>query len=79
MENDLRMSEAPQEEREYFENGDVKLEVRHFSTVEPDGTPFEFYDYVLEVGGAAYLLLQEKQWGELRELLEAYWQEVDDV
>jgi hypothetical protein len=73
MESDVRMSRAPDEEREYFENGDVKLEVRRF----PSGDG-EFVDYVLEVGGAAYLLLQEKQWGELRELLEAYWQQEDE-
>jgi hypothetical protein len=54
---------------ERFENGDVALEVR---------TDEDFIEYVLEVG-PAYVLLRREEWANLRELLEAYWTEVDDA
>lgn len=55
--------------RERFENGDVALTVT---------TDEDFAEYALEVG-PAYVLLRREEWAELRELLEAYWTEVDDA
>lgn len=54
--------------RERYENGDVALEVR-----EVGGTK----GYVLEVGHFAYVMFGEESWAQLRELLEAYWEEMD--
>lgn len=51
-----------------FENGDVAVEVRSHAGLR---------SYVVEVGRFAYVLLSEKEWSELRELLQAFWEEPD--
>lgn len=54
-------------EKERYENGEVALEIRRGDVCQ----------YLLEVG-PAYVLLRDQEWADLRELLEAFWAEVDD-
>ena len=53
---------------EFYENDDVSLEVR---------TGEEYTEYIIQAGCLSFVLFREKEWAQLRELLEAYWEAQD--